>query len=213
MKKNVDRRKRFKSARRKLRRSLRIALFIFLSAIAIYSIVEMPTVQRGVFYPFHYRDTVEMYSAKYHVDKYLAIAVMKNESNFSSSAISRSGAVGLMQLMPETAGWIATQLEDEPLSDENFSFNVKRLYDPETNIRYGIWYLSTLEEEFDGNDVLALAAYNAGRGNVWHWVDEYGWGADFDDVDQIPFKETRDYVRRVLNCRLKYQLIYNREEG
>lgn len=213
MKKNKSKVKRFKRIRKKLRRSLRVALFIFFAAFVICSIMETPTVQRNIFYPFHYRDTVELYSKKYHVDKYLAIAVMKNESNFASSAISNSGAVGLMQLMPETADWIAAQLEDKPLADENFSFDVERLYDPDTNIRYGIWYLSTLEEEFNGNDVLALAAYNAGRGNVWHWIDEYGWDEDFNDVDQIPFKETRAYVQRVLNCRLKYQLIYNREEG
>ena len=183
-----------------------------MSATLIYFFVSAPPVQRGIFYPFRYRDMVELYSAKYHVDKFLAIAVMKNESNFTSSALSRSGAVGLMQIMPETADWIATQLDDAPLSGEKFSFDRERLYDPETNIRYGIWYLSTLEKEFDGNDVLALAAYNAGRGNVWHWIDEYGWGDDFDDIDQIPFGETRDYVRRVLHCRLKYQLFYNREE-
>ena len=212
MKKFFIKLKKFKRIRRKFRRAFRVGLFIFFAATLIYFVVDNPTVQRGIFYPFHYRDMVEFYSAKYHVDKYLAIAVMKNESNFASEALSRSGAVGLMQIMPETADWISTQLEDKSSSDEKFSFNVKRLYDPETNIRYGIWYLSTLEEEFDGNDVLALAAYNAGRGNVWYWIDEYGWGEDFDDIDQIPFGETRDYVRRVLNSRLKYQLFYNREE-
>lgn len=209
MKKSADKLKRAKRMRRRLRIAFRVGLFIFFAAIVIYFIVTAPTVQRNVFYPFHYRDTVEFYSKKYQVDKYLAIAVMKSESNFTASAISQSGAIGLMQIMPETADWISTQLESTPSTAEKFSFNAKRLYDPDTNIRYGIWYLSTLEKEFDGNDVLALAAYNAGRGNVWYWIDEYGWDADFDDVDQIPFKETRDYVRKVLHCRTKYQLIYN----
>ena len=195
-----------------MRRSLRIGLFIFALAVAIWFVAFNSTVQRGIFYPFRYRSVVELYSEKYHVDKYLAIAVMKNESNFKPSALSHSGAVGLMQIMPETADWIATQLDDEPLSDENFNFDVTRLYDPELNIRYGIWYLSTLEEEFDGNDVLALAAYNAGRGNVWHWIDEHGWASDFKDVDQIPFAETRDYVKRVLGCRTKYKMLYGSEE-
>ena len=211
MKKSADKLKKTKRVRRKLRLAFRLGLFIFFAAIVIYFIVTAPTVQRKVFYPFRYRDTVEFYSKKYRVDKYLAVAVMKSESNFTESAISRSGAIGLMQIMPETADWISTQLETVP-STEKFSFNAKRLYDPEVNIRYGIWYLSTLEKEFDGNDVLALAAYNAGRGNVWHWIDKYGWGMDFEDVEQIPFDETRDYVRKVLHCRTKYQLFYHREE-
>ncbi len=194
--------------RRKFRRAFQVGVFIFLVVLSIGFLISTPPVQRGIFYPFRYRDTVEFYSAKYRVDKYLAIAVMKNESNFASSAISHSGAVGLMQIMPETADWIASQLDAQSRQDEEFAFNVKQLYDPETNIRYGIWYLSTLEEEFDGNDVLALAAYNAGRGTVRHWMEKYGWSRSFDDVSAIPYRETREYVRRVLNCRVKYRLFY-----
>lgn len=186
------------------KRKFRLGIVIFLALIALWSFFSAPTVQRKIFYPFLYRDMVEQYSSKYHVDKYLAIAVMKHESNFTSTAISRSGAVGLMQIMPETGDWIAAQIDGA-----KFSFDEKKLFDPETNIRYGIWYLSTLEEEFDGNDVLALAAYNAGRGTVWHWIDEYGWSADFDDVEAIPYLETREYVRRVLKARIKYRLFYN----
>ena len=199
----------FRRVQRRLKRIFRVGMFVLLAAMLIFFLLSAPPVQRGIFYPFRYRDTVEFYSDKYHVDKYLAIAVMKNESNFVSSAISHSGAVGLMQIMPETADWIASQLDDNSLGDEHFTFNVKKLYDPETNIRYGIWYLSTLEEEFEGNDVLALAAYNAGRGNVLHWMEKYGWKDDFNDVEAIPYRETRDYVRRVLNCRRKYRLFYN----
>ncbi len=189
-----------------MRRSFKVGLFIFaLIALGLF-IAFNPSVQRGVFYPFRYRVAVELYSKKYHVDKYLAIAVMKNESNFEPTALSHSGAVGLMQLMPETADWIASQLDEEPLDD------IKRLYEPERNIRYGIWYLADLQDEFDHNDVLTLAAYNAGRGNVWHWIELYGWTHDFDDIDQIPYSETRDYVKRVLKCRLKYRAIYDPEE-
>ena len=190
-----------------MRRSFKVGLFIFALIALIYVVAFNPSVQRGVFYPFRYRVAVELYSKKYNVDKYLAIAVMKHESGFEPSALSHSGAVGLMQLMPETAEWIATQLDEEAIDD------VKRLYEPELNIRYGVWYLADLEQEFDGNDVLALAAYNAGRGNVWHWIELYGWTHDFADVDQIPYSETRDYVRRVLDSRLKYRAFYESEEG
>ena len=81
------------------------------------------------------------------------------ESKFEPDAKSVHGALGVMQIMPETATWIAKQIEDD-----NFSIN--EMYNPEKNIKYGVWYLSSLNDEFYGNKVLMLAAYNAGRGNV-----------------------------------------------
>ncbi len=138
------------------------------------------------------------------MDRFLAISVMKVESNFAEGALSKSGAVGLMQIMPETANWIAYQLDEEPPS-------INKLHNTDTNIKYGIWYLSELEYEFEGNDILALAAYNAGRGNVHHWMDKNGWHQNFSDVDAIPFDETRNYVKKVLYCRDKYEKLYGEE--
>jgi len=106
-----------------------------------------------------------------------------------------------MQVMPETAEWIAQQI-DEP------SFSVEKLHDPDTNIRFGTWYLSSLQKEFCGNEVLMLAAYNAGRGNVHEWMDTYGWDMDFNDINQIPYQETREYVARVLKNKTKYRSLY-----
>ena len=129
---------------------------------------------------------------------------MKVESNFAEDARSKSGAVGLMQIMPETANWIATQLDEKPPS-------IRQLHNSDTNIKYGIWYLAELEDEFFGNDVLALAAYNAGRGNVHHWMERKGWRKNFSDVDAIPFDETRHYVKKVLACHEKYSELYGTE--
>lgn len=170
----------------------------FVLCVIAYFALNLPSSQKKILYPFPYREQVEKNSARYSVDRFLAISVMKVESNFAENAYSHSGAVGLMQLMPETADWIAYCLE-EPAPD---------LHDHETNIRYGIWYLSELEAEFFGNDVLALAAYNAGRGNVHRWIEENGWRRNFSDVDAIPYAETRDYVKRVLQCREKYSQLY-----
>ena len=107
-----------------------------------------------------------------------------------------------MQLMPDTGEWIAGQV------DNDYHFSISKLQNPETNIRYGIWYLASLQKEFDGNDVLALAAYNAGRGNVQEWMDEYGWTRSFSSVKDIPYAETREYVARVLKYQKKYQTLY-----
>ena len=176
------------------------------AAIAIYFLISVPSVQKKFLYPFPYRSTVETYSTRWKVDKFLTIAVMKVESNFQEKASSQSGAIGLMQIMPETAAWIAYQLGEEP---EKVADDINHLCKPETNIRYGTWYLAELEEEFGGNDVLALAAYNAGRGNVRDWMEKNHWDEKFSDIDKIPYAETRDYVKRVLHCREKYAQLYS----
>ena len=135
------------------------------------------------------------------MDSNLTAAVIKSESNFEHTAKSHRGAVGLMQLMPETAAWIADQLDDK-------NYSVESLHEPDRNIRYGTWYLAELQREFKGNDVLALAAYNAGRGNVRAWMEEHHWTLNFHDIDAIPYKETRDYVRQVIGDRKKYKELY-----
>ena len=177
--------------------------------LAIYFFTGVPTVQKKFLYPFPYRTTVENYSERWKVDKFLTVAVMKVESNFSEAAHSQSGAVGLMQIMPETAAWIAYQLGESP---DEIADDIKNLREPETNIRYGTWYLAELEDEFRGNDVLALAAYNAGRGNVHEWIEKNHWSENFSDVDKIPYAETRNYVKRVLQCREKYSKLYGTQE-
>ena len=181
-------------------------LAICSALVAIYFLISTPAIQKKFLYPFPYRSTLENYSSRWKVDKFLAVAVMKVESNFSEEAHSQSGAVGLMQIMPETAAWIAYQLGEPP---EEVADDIKNLRDPETNIRYGTWYLAELKDEFKGNDVLALAAYNAGRGNVHDWIEKNNWSENFSDVNKIPYAETRNYVKRVLHCREKYFELYD----
>lgn len=183
-----------------MHKKAKIFLAIVIFFLIACAVINLPPTQR-ILYPFPYRDKIEKHAARYRVDRFLAISVMKVESNFVEGATSKSGAVGLMQIMPETANWIAYQLDEKPPS-------LKQLHNTETNIKYGIWYLSELEAEFYGNDVLALAAYNAGRGNVQHWIEKKGWRKNFSDVDAIPFSETRNYVKKVLACREKYSELY-----
>ena len=182
---------------------LKIIITFTIFFVIIFAASRLPTAQK-FFYPFPYREKVESNAARYRVDRFLAISVMKVESNFVEGATSKSGAVGLMQIMPDTANWIATQLDENPPS-------INQLHNSDTNIKYGIWYLAELEDEFFGNDVLALAAYNAGRGNVHHWMENKGWRKNFSDVDEIPFNETKNYVKKVLACREIYSQLYGQE--
>lgn len=184
---------------------MKFKIFFLVAAIILFFVSHSPSTQKNFLYPFPYRDRVEEISSRYQVDKFLAVSVMKVESNFTEGAISKSGAVGLMQIMPETANWIAVCLDEEPPS-------VNELHNTDKNIKYGIWYLSELEYEFFGNDILALAAYNAGRGNVHHWMEQGGWEKNFSDVDKIPYLETRQYVKKVLACREKYSELYGDTE-
>lgn len=181
--------------------SLLAGILILFVCFAVYFVSQIQLVQRNYIYPFPYQEIVQRYAEKYHVDKSLCVAVVKVESKFKHDAVSHRGALGLMQIMPETGHFIARQLDED--------FSTEQLKDPETNIRFGVWYLSTLEQEFEGNDVLALAAYNAGRGNVHAWMTEEGWSMNFKDINSIPFGETRDYVKNVLKSQAKYKELYD----
>lgn len=157
--------------------------------------------QKRVLYPFPHQDLVNRYAAKHELDPYLVAAVIRTESKFVSQARSPKGAVGLMQMMPETAKWVAEQIDYR-------DFTLQQLEDPETSIRMGTWYLASLKKEFNNNEVLMLAAYNGGRGNVKQWMRQYGWTMSFKDAGQIPFQETREYVGKVLKSKKRYSELY-----
>ena len=169
--------------------------------ICIYLGVQSNWFQKKYVYPYPYQNAIEQYARAHSLETPLVAGVIMSESKFKDEVHSDTGAIGLMQVMPETTEWIAQQI-DEP------SFSVEKLHDPDTNIRFGTWYLSSLQKEFCGNEVLMLAAYNAGRGNVHEWMDTYGWDMDFKDINQIPYQETREYVARVLKNEMKYRSLY-----
>ncbi len=182
---------------------LPVVLVFILLLVAGYFGWKSDTAQRRFVYNWPYAREIHLYSAQYRVDPFLAVAVIKNESNFKPEAKSKTGALGLMQIMPETGAWIA-KCTDFP----NFRDNL--LLKPELNIKFGCWYLAELENEFQNNEILMLAAYNAGRGTVKEWMKDYGWGYDFSDISQIPFSDTRIYVQKVLNDRNNYQNLYKK---
>ncbi len=133
----------------------------------------------------------------------LVLAIVRQESSFDTSAVSRAGARGLMQLMPPTARAVAGQL-DLPFSSQRL------LSDPEYNIRLGETYLQNLVERFDGSLLLAVAAYNAGPARVSSWLNRYGDPrTDFVDaidwIENLPFSETRNYIQRVFEGMMVYR--------
>lgn len=179
----------------------KLLLMILVLASLSYFIWQNEDFQRKYLYPYDYQDTINFYADRYEVDRNLVASVILAESKFRQDATSVHGARGLMQIMPETGSWIATQIEDD-------SFSVDKLYNVNMNIKYGTWYLYELQTEFEGNEVLALAAYNAGRGNVYEWMEKYHWNINFKDYTKIPFPETREYVKRVLENKKHYNKLY-----
>lgn len=158
-------------------------------------------VQMRFVYMWPYQQDILEYSHRNNIDPFLIAAIIKNESGFDPKAVSAVGAVGLMQIMPETGRWIAEQMGLENYQDND-------LYQTKKNIRMGCWYVGELEHEFQRNLALIMIAYNAGRGQTKAWMEENGWDYNFNDLDAIPYPDTKEYVIKVLHDRDRYYLLY-----
>ncbi len=154
---------------------------------------------RGYFYPLKYRKVIASNARLNHVDPYLVAAIIYEESRFRSEARSQVGAVGLMQVMPDTAKWIAQKTGRQ--------YNRETLSGPENNIAMGVWYYAWLRKKYK-SEQLALAAYNSGDKNLDKWLRLHPSGSDDDMIDSIPFRETREFVRRVRASKERYQRLY-----
>jgi len=159
-------------------------------------------------YPLRYESQILRHSREQGADPVLVVSIIRVESNFRADKRSPKGAIGLMQLMPQTAEWIARQEKDD-LSV------LDRLEEANVNIRYGAWYLGALRRQLAApglsrEDEIAriAAAYNAGPGNVGRWLAEGVWDGTLSGIGGIPFGETRHYVARVHYYYQKYERIY-----
>jgi soluble lytic murein transglycosylase len=164
--------------------------------VAAWVVTAEPDWYQRARYPLRYEAIVRGHARNYDLPPTLLAAVIYTESKFDASARSSAGAVGLMQLLPETARGIATRTGGT-------RFVVDDLLDPEINVRYGSWYLRHLIDRYDDIPT-ALAAYHAGQGNVDAWR-RAGLG--------IQFPETRTYVERVLDAQRVYAEVYADELG
>lgn len=156
-----------------------------------------------------YQPLIERYAAEYNLRPAFVAAIIRNESSFRTDAESSVGARGLMQLMPDTAEWIAGKI-----GDSNYSFD--HLYDAETNIRYGCWYLNYLSKLFRGDAVLVSSAYHAGQTTVTRWLSDKGISSDgvTIPVDKLPDGPTKQYAGRVTTSYGIYEaLLYPNESA
>ena len=159
-------------------------------------------------HPLLYPELVAQYAGAQELDPALVCAVILCESSFNPQAESRLGARGLMQLMEETASWIAHHLGED---GADYTFDL--LYDPETNIRFGTWYLGYLSRRFDGDATKIVCAYHAGQGNVDRWLLNPDYSADGVTLDVIPTEDTAAYASRVLRARDVYRKHYYPEDN
>ncbi len=156
-------------------------------------------------YPVEYEAQIRRYAAENGLDPAYPAAVILAESSYQPDAVSSANAQGLMQLLPDTADWIAGKF------DETYAEGC--LFDADTNIKYGCWYLGWLVRRFDGNLVCATAAYHAGQGTVDGWLKNPEYSADGATLSSIPSERTDTYVKRVLKYYEKYCELYAPEEA
>ncbi len=179
--------------------SIIIVILIIISIFMIFKDKIMKMI-----YPKTYSEIISVYAEEYNVDENLIFAVIKAESNFNNDAISNKSAIGLMQIVEDTAIDVAKK-NNIDINTENIE---EELLNIEKNINIGTKYLSTLLEQY-GNIEVALAAYNAGIGTVNNWIEKQVIKPDGSDIENIPYKETNNYVRKILRDYDIYNNLYN----
>ena len=153
------------------------------------------------YFPKVYTDPVEQWSREYGVEENFIYAVIHTESNFRKDVVSVNDACGLMQILPATFEWLQTKdAADETYVRED-------LFTPEVNIRYGVLYLSILQEQF-GTLQATAAGYHAGMGAVERWLQEEEYSSDGKILERIPYRDTARYVRKIEKTYQIYNWLY-----
>lgn len=184
---------------------IRFIMFILLAwGLLYFTVGEGKTIVMKKLYPIQYQEYVERYSDEYSLDKNLVYAVIKVESNFDADAVSVVGAKGLMQLMDKTA--------EECNAKGKFGYQLPSdLFVAECNIRLGCYYISHLIDVY-GDAEMAIIAYNGGTGNVRKWLDDPELSDGKGGLKEIPYEETRKYVKRVFKTFEIYNSLYKTNE-
>ena len=157
-----------------------------------------PVIER---YPVEYQAYIRARAEENNIPPAYVAAVILAESSYNPAAVSSADARGLMQLLPSTGEWIAGKFDE--------AFSEEMLFDPETNIKYGCWYLGFLMDRYGGDMRCSSSAYHAGQGNVDKWLENPEYSADGIHLDVIPYESTDTYVNRILKYYEKYEEIYS----
>jgi soluble lytic murein transglycosylase len=180
----------------------KIALILSILAILLITALILNNAAKSMF-PTKFSAYVFKYSEQFELDPYLVFAVIKAESSFNPKAVSHKNAMGLMQITETTAEWGSRSLKLK-----NFSKDM--LFDPETNIQIGCWYLRRLMQEFDNDTDLVIAAYNGGSGNVSGWLKDRSYSNTGKSLKKIPCKETERFLKKVKNFWYIYKKLYEK---
>lgn len=178
---------------------LKIAKIALISAIILIVVIILRNIILKINYPQKYKEYVEKYAREFEVEEELIYAMIKSESNFKEEAVSSKEAMGLMQILETTAYDVAKEIGKE-ITKEN-------ILEPEINICLGTKYISNLIKKYQ-NIELGIASYNAGIGNVDSWIGKETIQKDGTDIENIPFKETNNYVRKVMRDYKIYKELY-----
>lgn len=171
-------------------------LFSAIICIALIICISFSVLRK--LFPVPYQKVIDEYCKKYSVDKWFVTALIKAESNFNEDAVSHAGAKGIMQVTDETFSFCR----------ENTDIKTPDIFSPDANIHAGVWYLSYLIKKYDGNTQNALAAYNAGMGNVDKWLKDTRYSSDGKTLKEIPFSETVRYTEKINRYKIIYNILY-----
>ncbi len=175
-----------------------VAAALLVVVAVVWAKVWSPKKQKIV-YPLLYREELLAASAEFDIDPCMLAALVYTESSFQADAVSHVGAIGLMQIMPETGQWLSGKIE---LSKE---YETQDLYDPATNLRLGCWYVRFLLDRYDGQWQEALTAYIAGQGQVDKWLKDPALSSDGKTLGVIPGQDVKEYAAKVLNYHENYK--------
>ncbi|WDV47305.1 lytic transglycosylase domain-containing protein [Clostridiaceae bacterium M8S5] len=165
----------------------RKGILLILCVLLIIGLVNIKKIGKAIF-SIKYEKQIYTYAKEYSLDPLLVASIIRAESSFRLKVKSPKGAIGLMQIMPSTGKWAAKEMGIDEYSDE-------KLYDENTNISIGCWYINKLSQYYNGETDIILAAYNAGSGNVNKWIKNGIIKNGY--TEKIPFNETKTYIKRV----------------
>lgn len=185
-----------RGVRRKISRRGKVGLACGLAVLLLAALALGGYLTLRRMFPLHYSEEIYAVSTEQGLDPMLVAAIVRNESSFRPTVKSGAGACGLMQLMPSTAEWIAQK--------NGMDYDEDMLLEPESNLRLGCVYYKYLQGRF-GQTEAALAAWNGGEGNVRKWIEE---GLDVTKAEQIPFEETKNFVKKVMLSHEIYRFLY-----